>query len=92
MSVYQDAHLDKPGTAPIVSVVMVKLGMALAEIAQLEHSPTLSAQDASAQILTVFSSTISLPVHHVDLTQNPKMTSAPVSVTQATLSPANPVS
>ena len=48
MSVYQDAHLDKPGTAPIVSVVMVKLGMALAEIAQLEHSPTLSAQDASA--------------------------------------------
>jgi hypothetical protein len=34
--------------APIVSVVMVKLDMELAEIVQLEHSLTLSAQDVSA--------------------------------------------
>lgn len=48
MSVHQDAQLEKSGTAPIVSVVMVRLDMVLAEIAQLEHNPTLSAQDASA--------------------------------------------
>jgi hypothetical protein len=47
-SVYQDAHWDKPGMAPIVSVVMVKLDMELAEIVQLKHSLTLSAQDVSA--------------------------------------------
>ena len=52
MYVVLDAHLDKTGTELTVSALTVKLDMDHADFAQLEHSPTHSAQDASVLTLT----------------------------------------